>query len=106
MQASSLLKQARAGAGLSQRALARRTGVPQAAISRIKHGVVSPMVSTLERLLKACDMELVAVHHRGDVDRTLIREWLELTPGQRVRGAAREWEATRPFRRHRATARP
>jgi hypothetical protein len=71
----------------------------QAAVSRIERGVVSPTVVTLERLLRECGWELEAVRQRGDVDRTLIRERLAMTPGERVRAAEREWEEADAFRR-------
>jgi transcriptional regulator with XRE-family HTH domain len=100
MDARSIALEARQGAGLSQRELARRSGVPQAAISRIEHGLVSPRAETLDRLLRSCgkDVELIERHGIG-VDRTLIRERLRLTPAERGRLAVREWEKTRPFDR-------
>lgn len=48
------LRQARRRAGLTQRELAERTGVPQATIGRIEAGSVDPRVGTLDRLLRAC----------------------------------------------------
>ena|SRR5439155_25450893 len=101
MDASSLLRGARNRAELTQRELARRSGVPQPAISRIERRLASPTVDTMERLLKACGLELDAVARPGaGVDVTLIQERLELTPGQRARRAVAEWEGTEPFRRH------
>ena len=57
---ATLLRQARARAGLSQRALARRAGTAQSAIARIERGQTSPTWSTLERLLKAANYDIVA----------------------------------------------
>lgn len=103
MQADALLRQARREAGLGQRELARRTGVPQPTLSRIERRLASPRYQTLDRLLRECGFELELVPRPGrDVDRTLIRERLRLTPGQRARLVAREWEATEVFRRSRA----
>ncbi|MGH2557353.1 MAG: helix-turn-helix domain-containing protein [Actinomycetota bacterium] len=100
MKATTLLRSARTRAGLSQRQLAHRTRMPQAAVSRIERGVVSPTVDTLERLLKECGRELQAEERPTyDVDRSLIRERLRLTPGERVRLAELEWRKTEPFRR-------
>lgn len=98
MDAGSVVLEARLGAGLSQRELARRSGVPQAAISRTEHGLVSPRGETLDRLLRACgrDLELVVRAGTG-LDRTLIRERLRLSVAERARLAVREWEGTRPF---------
>ena len=91
MQARSTLVEARRGAGLSQRELSRRSGVPQAAISRIEHGLVSPRTETIDRLLRACGKDLELVDRPGTgLDRTLIRERLKLSPGDRLRLAARE----------------
>lgn len=96
MDARSIVLEARLGAGLSQRELARRSGVPQAAISRIEHGIVSPRVETLDRLLRSCGRDVVVVQRPGTgLDRSLIRERLRLTPTERARQAVREWEKTR-----------
>lgn len=81
----SVLRKARAGAGLSQRQLALRTGVAQPTIARIEAGHVDPRVTTLERLLSACGVELAAVDRPGTgVDRTQIRELLRLRPIERL----------------------
>jgi transcriptional regulator with XRE-family HTH domain len=53
-----LLRHARAGAGLSQRELARRAGTSQAMVARIERGQQSPSLATLERLVRACGREL------------------------------------------------
>ena len=58
--AAELLRQTRARAGLSQRALAARAGTAQSAVARIERGQTSPTWSTLERLLKAANYEVVA----------------------------------------------
>ncbi len=103
MAAGSLLRQARREAGLGQRELARRAGIPQPTLSRIERGLASPRFDTLDRLLRECGRELALVSRPGrDVDRTLIRERLALTPGERARLAVREWERTRAFRGRRA----
>jgi transcriptional regulator with XRE-family HTH domain len=95
-----IVLEARRAAGLSQRELARRSEVPQAAISRIEHGLVSPRTETLDRLLRACNKDLQLVVRPGTgVDRTLIRERLRLTPSQRARLAVLEWRRTRAFLR-------
>jgi predicted transcriptional regulator len=93
-----MLKEARRGVGLSQRALARLAGVAQPTVARIESGVVVPRVDTLDRLLRACgkDLELVERAGRG-LDRTLIRERLKLSPAERARLAVRGWENTRTF---------
>jgi transcriptional regulator with XRE-family HTH domain len=92
MKASVLLRSARRQAGLSQRALASRAGVPQASVSRIEREVVSPSVDMLDRLLKECGLEVeVARWDTEGVDRTLIAERLKLSPRLRILAAEDEW---------------
>jgi transcriptional regulator with XRE-family HTH domain len=80
------LREARAGAGASQRALARRSGVGQAAVSRIETGRESPSFERFARLLSCLGLEATIevrpMRVRGDpVDLELARE---LTPSERV----------------------
>ncbi|MGH2573205.1 MAG: helix-turn-helix domain-containing protein [Actinomycetota bacterium] len=91
MNADRVLLQARKRAGLSQRDLAARAGMPQSAIARIEKGVVLPRVDTLDRLLAGCNEALESRPRLGrGVDRTAIRQLLRLTPGERARLAAAE----------------
>lgn len=103
MKASVALSQARRRADLSQSELALRTGLKQPAISRIESGKVVPGVDTLDRLLRACGEGLEPVRRLGaGVDRTVIRQLLRLSPGQRLRKAtqeARTLERLRSFAR-------
>ena len=88
MNAARLLRQARRGAGLSQRALAERTGVPQPHIARIESGAVSPRLDTLDVLLSATGSALELGRRIGTgVDRTLIRAALRRSPEERVLAA-------------------
>ena len=91
MRTAGLLRYARRSAGLSQRELAHRAGVPQPAISRIESRRTVPRADTLERLLRACGvrLELVPVAGRG-IDRSAIRRLLALSPAERARLAVRE----------------
>lgn len=89
MDAASQVNQARRAAGLSQRELSRRTGVPQSAIARIERGHQVPRADTLERLLKTCGFELrLAPVRGGGVDRSQVEEWLAFSPAERLRRAA------------------
>jgi transcriptional regulator with XRE-family HTH domain len=100
VRAGSIVREARRGAGLTQRELAERAGVLQPALARIERDRASPRFDTLDRLLRACGRGLEAVPRPGArVDRTLIRERLRLSPGQRARLTAREWKRTREFDR-------
>jgi len=88
MSASSQLNQARRAAGLTQRELARRSGIPQSAIARIERDRQVPRLDTLERLLKACGFELrLGPIRGGGVDRSQLREWVEMSPPERLRRA-------------------
>ncbi len=78
------VRHARRRAGLSQRALSERTGVPQSTIARVESSFVDPRVSTIVKLLSACGEELEALPRLGEgIDRTGIRENLKLTDAQR-----------------------
>ena len=72
MNAARLLRAARAHAGLTQRALAARSGVPQPTIAAIESGAQDPRYRTLDRLIRACgqDLDLITVEGLG-IDRTL-----------------------------------
>lgn len=103
--AARYLRSARARAGLSQRELARRSGIPQPTIAAIESGRQDPRHATLERLLRACGFEwdIHLVPGIG-IDRTLIAQQLALPPTQRVERLAagarslREMFATMPKR--------
>lgn len=90
MKAAHALRYARRRAGLTQRELARRAGVPQPAIARIERGSISPRVDTLTALLAAAGAGLEVAPRLGEgVDRSLIRASLSRTPEERVRAAGR-----------------
>lgn len=87
-EAARLLKHARKRAGLSQRALAARAGVPQPYIARIESGRSDPTVSSLSRLLRECETTLEALPGSGaGIDRTVMRSLLRLTPAERLESA-------------------
>ncbi|MGH8924610.1 MAG: helix-turn-helix domain-containing protein [Acidimicrobiia bacterium] len=83
-----LIKKARAQAGLSQTELARRLGSKQPAVSRWETGEDEPRLSTLVRLLLACDLALVMSVEPVEVDRSQIRQQLALSPAQRLASVA------------------
>lgn len=90
MTAARMLRYARRRAGLTQRALADKAGVPQPSIARIERGLTVPRLDTFQRLLRATGHGLQTNERLGEgVDRTLIREMLAMTPDQRGRSAAR-----------------
>ena len=80
------IQRARIAAGLSQRALAKRSGIDQAAIARIEQGQTEPRVDTFRRLLEACGYELRTMPAPSpDVDRWDIRKSLRMTDAERER---------------------
>jgi transcriptional regulator with XRE-family HTH domain len=83
-------REARVRAGLSMRALARRSGLSAAQVSRIEAGEVArPVAETLVKLAKALDRDaqlllVFAGHIRGARARQLLRQAIEalLEPGR------------------------
>ena len=100
--ASTLLRRARAASGLTQRELARRAATSQSVVARVESGQVDPSTGTLSRLLEAAghsvrvEIEPLAVsatHMLDDVSRILA-----MTPEERlveVRNVARFEAAVR-----------
>jgi transcriptional regulator with XRE-family HTH domain len=79
---------------MTQRQLAVAAGVPQATVGRIEAGSVSPRADTLMSLLGAAGQELSVERRMGEgIDRTLIRDRLQMTPRERVRLAVDEARA-------------
>jgi transcriptional regulator with XRE-family HTH domain len=88
-EAARLLRHARKRAGLTQRALAAKAGVPQPYVARIESSATDPTVSSLSRLLRACETTLEALPGSGEgVDRTGFRVLLRRSPAERVGGVA------------------
>lgn len=94
-----LLRTGRREAGLSQRDLAHRAGVPQSTIGRIESGAVQPRAATTERIVGALGLVLTLEPRWGDgVDRTLVRRFLRMSPRQRIEYGASAGEAMRRLR--------
>lgn len=85
---ASLLKQARHEAGLTQAELARRLGVSQAAVAKLERPGSNPTIAVLDDALWATGHRLAldAPARRPGVDESLIRQHLELSPAERLRG--------------------
>ena len=97
--ASRMLRHARRTTGLTQRALAARTGVPQETIARIESGRADPRVATLDRLLEGCGYGLEHLPRLGiGIDRSQIRERLALSPSERLVRAIEEDRLMLEFR--------
>lgn len=85
MRSARLIREARRSAGLSQRELAFRAGMPQSTVGRIEAGHLGPRWPTLEALLRAAGMTVELAPAAGTgVDRSQIRELLRLTPLERA----------------------
>ena len=83
-----MVRYARRRAGLTQRGLSQRSGVPQETIARIERGA-NPRFDTLERLLHACGYTLEIQPRLGiGIDRAGIRQLLALSEPERARVAA------------------
>lgn len=89
--AARMLHHARRSAGLTQRALGARTGVPQETIARIEAGRSNPRVTTLDRLLEGCGYGLEHLPRLGiGIDRAQIQERLAMSPSERLARAIAE----------------
>ena len=89
MDAGRVLRQARRRAGLTQRQLAAKAGVPQSVIARIESRAVIPRVDTLDRLLEACGEGLESAPRPGrGLDRTGYQELLRMPPAARLEQSA------------------
>jgi len=81
-----IVQEARRRAGLTQRELAARAGTSQSAIARIERGRQLPSLETLQRILRACDLDLeLRIVPHDTHDDTLIDGMLAMSPEQRVR---------------------
>jgi transcriptional regulator with XRE-family HTH domain len=83
--AGRMTRYSRRRAGLTQRQLSARAGIPQETIARIEAGRSDPRVQTLDRLLEACGMGLEVMPRLGiGIDRTQFQRLLDMTPSQRL----------------------
>jgi transcriptional regulator with XRE-family HTH domain len=87
-----LIRDARVRSGLSQRAVARRAGTTQAAISRIERGLQEPSFERFEAIMQgmgwrpAVELEALAAHR--EEPRRLLEEARYGDPSRRVASAA------------------
>lgn len=93
------LRSARRKAGLTQRDLARRSGIPQPTIAAIESGRQDPRQGTVERLLRACGFEWDIRRIPGaGIDPTLIEAQLSLDPTARIERLAASYRSLAPIR--------
>jgi transcriptional regulator with XRE-family HTH domain len=86
-----IIRTARREAGLTQRQLAQRLGISQAAVAQLERPTANPTIATVERALRATNhrLELSAVRAKPSVDISLLQEALHWTPAERIAAAAR-----------------
>lgn len=98
--AGRMVRHARLRAGLTQRQLAAKSGIPQESIARIERGRVDPRVGTLDRLLEACEFGLESMPRLGiGIDRTQFASLLRATPADRLAVAIDDDRTMLEFRR-------
>ncbi len=99
MQSSDLIYSARGRAGLSQAVLARRLSIPQSQVSRWERGAVIPSFETLQRVVRACGLELtIGIANRDDSYDLFVARALDRSPAERIADAAereQEYDAIR-----------
>ena len=87
MNGGTVISRARRRAGLTQSALAERLGTTTSAVSRWEHGKVDPAFATVDRVARACGIELYEVLAEPDVDEHelgLLETSLALTVSERL----------------------
>jgi predicted transcriptional regulator len=85
MQPSTLIRQARKAAGLTQAELANRARMKQPEIARLESRGANPRLSTLKRVVTAAGHNLkLELDRTGQLDETLILASLKETPTERL----------------------
>jgi transcriptional regulator with XRE-family HTH domain len=85
MDAATMVKTARRRAGLTQRELARRSGVAQPTVSRIESGRMSPTFDTLSALAEAAGMQIAVLERgSGGADIAMVQDLLRMSPAERL----------------------
>jgi transcriptional regulator with XRE-family HTH domain len=87
MEPSTLIRQARKAAGLTQAELAKRARMKQPEIARLESRGANPRLSTLKRVVAATGHNLkLDLDEDFGLDETLIAASLRQTPDERLRG--------------------
>jgi transcriptional regulator with XRE-family HTH domain len=101
-----VVRDARAEAGLTQAELAERLGVSQPTVARLESPRSNPRLATLERAVAATgnqlELRLRPARYPG-IDESLIRSSLERSPAERLASFTSEY---RGLRRLAPTVRP
>jgi transcriptional regulator with XRE-family HTH domain len=85
--AGELIRIKRRESGVTQRQLAARMGTTQSAVAALERADSNPTVRTVADALDALGFQLTfnATPKQAGVDESLIRQQLELSPGERLR---------------------
>jgi predicted transcriptional regulator len=85
MEASTLIRNARRAAGLTQAELAKRARMKQPEIARLEAAGANPRLSTLSRVVAATGHVLkLDLDETGGIDRTMIAANLQVPPDERL----------------------
>jgi transcriptional regulator with XRE-family HTH domain len=85
VKSAAVLREARLRAGLSQIALAKRSGKDRVQIGRYEAGAVAPSLDTLSDLVRACGFELsLELVLPGEASLEMLSELRQLSPERRV----------------------
>ncbi|MCZ7587273.1 MAG: helix-turn-helix domain-containing protein [Gaiella sp.] len=99
MRSADVIYGSRRRARLTQAELARRLGIPQSQVSRWERGIAAPSFETLQRIVRACCLELtIGLANRDDSYAAFVARALDHTPAERIADAVareREYEAIR-----------
>ena len=83
-----MIYSARRRARLTQAELARRLTVPQSQVSRWERGAVAPSFETLQRIVRACGLELtIGIANRDDSYALFVGRALDRSPAERIADA-------------------
>jgi transcriptional regulator with XRE-family HTH domain len=95
--AATLVRTARARAGLTQSELARRAGMTQPAIARLERAGANPTFETLDTALRAAGWTLTVEVDRSRVgiDPGLVAEQLRRSPRERLHSLESMYEQAR-----------
>ena len=86
MSASTLIRDARRSAGLTQAQLARRLGTTQGAVAQLERAGANPTVARLDEALRATGhrLDLASAPHTPRIDETLLARNLRATSAERL----------------------
>ena len=85
-----MIYSARRRASLTQAEVARRLSIPQSQLSRWERGRVAPSFETLQRVVRACGLELIiGVANRDDSYSAFIARALDRSPAERIADAVK-----------------